>query len=69
MQYDLSPPEGWGISPELWAQTPPAMQTIVVAMNHQIGELQNRVAHLEARLNTNSKNSSKPPVRHRHLER
>jgi transposase len=69
------PPNGWGITVELWKQTPPEMRTIVLAMAQRIKEqdgiirqqakridqLETRIAELELKVNTNSTNSSKPP--------
>jgi transposase len=75
MDLELAPPDGWGITAELWAQTPPAMRVIVVAMGKRIEqqdriiqeqakEIENlkiRVSELETKLRINSTNSSKPP--------
>jgi hypothetical protein len=51
----------------------PQAQAIIVAQQNQISQLEDRNAQLEARLeelearlNSNSSNSSKPPVRRRH---
>ena len=64
----VGPPPGWGITEDLWTQTPPAMRVIVLAMvaridaqDKEIARLTIRVSELEARLKTNSTNSSKPP--------
>jgi transposase len=46
------------IPDELWNQLPPAAQAAVLAV---IATLEARMAELEARLNQNSSNSSKPP--------
>lgn len=46
------------IPEELWNQLPPAAQAAVLAV---IATLEARIAELEARLNQNSSNSSKPP--------
>lgn len=68
MAVESAPPDGWGITTVLWNQTPPEMRAIVLAMDQriktqakEIADLLGRVVHLEARLNTNSTNSSKPP--------
>jgi len=50
----LTPP----IPPELWAQLSPEAQSAVSAV---IATLEARIAQLEARLNQNSSNSSRPP--------
>lgn len=46
------------IPEELWTQLPPAAQAAVLAV---ITTLEARIAELEARINQNSSNSSKPP--------
>jgi transposase len=46
------------IADELWQQIPPAAQAAILAL---IQHYQQQVADLEARLNQNSTNSSKPP--------
>jgi transposase len=46
------------IPDELWTQLPPAAQAAVLAV---IATLEARIAELEARINQNSSNSSKPP--------
>lgn len=50
-----------GIAQEDWQQTPTAVQEFVRGQQQQIGTLEKRLEHLEARLNQNSTNSSKPP--------
>jgi len=64
----LQPPSSLGIPPELWEQTPVAVQMIVIALHERVLQLeervlqqQERICELEARLNQNSSNSSKPP--------
>lgn len=44
-----------------WEATPASVKTLVTEVMGQIGQLHERVAHLEERLTKNSKNSSKPP--------
>ena len=65
MRQEVAPPEGWGFTDELWAQIPLAAQIIISTMARkqaqEIAELKARVSALEARLNINSTNSSKPP--------
>src|SRR6516162_11568440 len=46
------------IPAELWQQIPPAAQAAILAL---IQHYEQRLAELEARLNQNSTNSSKPP--------
>src|SRR6516165_7167704 len=46
------------ISDELWRQIPPTAQAAILAL---IQQYEQRLAELEARLNQNSTNSSKPP--------
>lgn len=46
------------IPDSLWNTVPPAAQTAILAV---IASLEKRIADLEARLNQNSTNSSKPP--------
>jgi len=46
---------------ELWANLHPQVQAFILALIEQNRILQERVAHLEAQLQTNSTNSSKPP--------
>src|SRR5256885_1965238 len=49
----------------LWSTVPPEAQAAILALvdsfKERIAELEHRVAQLEARLNQNSTNSSKPP--------
>ncbi len=68
MEPYVAPPPGWGITEELWAQTPLAMRAIILAMAsrieaqaEEIAQLKLRVGDLETKLKTNSTNSSKPP--------
>jgi transposase len=70
---DLTPPDG--ITSDDWAASPPAVRQFIGGLLHvltllqqQLAELQQqhllllaRTAELEARLNTHSQNSSKPP--------
>jgi transposase len=44
-----------------WEQTPPAVQAYLHTLRDEMGQLQERVANLEARLNQNSTTSSRPP--------
>jgi transposase len=44
-----------------WEQTPPAVQAYLHTLRHEMGQLQERVESLEARLNQNSTTSSRPP--------
>ena len=44
-----------------WEQTPPAVPAYLHTLRHEMGQLQERVASLEARLNQNSTTSSRPP--------
>ena len=44
-----------------WEQTPPAVQAYLHTLRHEMGQLQERVESLEARLNQNSATSSRPP--------
>jgi transposase len=46
------------IPDELWQQIPPTAQAAILAL---IQQYEQRLAELEARLNQNSTNSSKPP--------
>ncbi|WP_422923296.1 DUF6444 domain-containing protein [Singulisphaera sp. PoT] len=46
------------IPESFWNTVPPGAQTAILAV---IASLENRIADLEARLNQNSTNSSKPP--------
>jgi transposase len=52
----MSPPSS--IPESLWVTVPPEAQAAILAV---IASLENRIADLEARLNQNSTNSSKPP--------
>lgn len=63
---DAQPP--FDITPEDWATTPHSVQSVVAALvavtasyQQQLGQLQAQLADLQARLNQNSLNSSKPP--------
>jgi transposase len=47
--------------PQDWEQTPPAVQAYLRTMRDELGQLQARVATLEARLTQNSTTSSRPP--------
>jgi len=44
-----------------WEQTPPAVQVYLHALQHEMGQLQDQVESLAARLNQDSTNSSRPP--------
>jgi hypothetical protein len=44
-----------------WAQTPPAVQTYLLAVQQSLTQLQARVEALEARLHQNSTTSHRPP--------
>jgi len=44
-----------------WEQTPPAVQAYLHTLRHEMGQLQERVESLEARLNQNAATSSRPP--------
>jgi transposase len=44
-----------------WEQTPPAVQAYLHTLRHEVGQLQDRVESLEARLHQNSTTSSRPP--------
>lgn len=44
-----------------WEQTPPAVQAYVHTLRDEMGQLQERVEHLAARLQQNSTTSSRPP--------
>jgi transposase len=44
-----------------WAATPASIQTLVVVLSERLQQQDDRIRHLEERLNQNSKNSSKPP--------
>lgn len=44
-----------------WEQTPPAVQAYLHTLRHEMGQLHERVEHLEARLNQHSTTSSRPP--------
>src|SRR5919108_3214331 len=48
-------------TPQDWEQTPPAVQAYLRAMCDELGQLQDRVATLEARLTQNSTTSHRPP--------
>ena len=44
-----------------WQQTPPAVQAYLHTLRDEMGQLQERVERLEARLPQNSTTSSRPP--------
>jgi transposase len=44
-----------------WEQTPPAVQAYLHTLRHEMDQLQDRVASLEARLQQDATNSSRPP--------
>src|SRR5687768_12616683 len=44
-----------------WEQTPPAVQAYLHTLRREMGQLQERVENLEARLNQTSTTSSRPP--------
>jgi transposase len=44
-----------------WEQTPPAVQAYLQTLRHEMEQLQDQVARLEARLNQDSTTSSRPP--------
>lgn len=44
-----------------WEQTPPAVQAYLHTLRHEMGQLQDQVESLQARLNQDSTNSSRPP--------
>jgi transposase len=54
---------GWPFpfTPQEWEQTPPAVQAYLHTVHDALGQLQGRVATLEARLTQNSTTSSRPP--------
>ena len=54
---------GWPFpfTPQDWEQTPPAVQAYLRTMRDALGQLQDRVETLEARLTQNSTTSSQPP--------
>ena len=54
---------GWPFpfTPQDWAQTPPTVQAYLRAMHDALGQLQERIETLEARLKQNSTTSSRPP--------
>ena len=49
------------VTAEDWAQTPPSVQAMVVALITRIQALEAEVAQLHERVNRNSRNSSQPP--------
>lgn len=55
------PPPVSGIAQEDWHQTPSAVREFVCQQQQRIATLEKRLEQLEARLNQNSTNSSKPP--------
>ncbi len=57
---DTSTPPS-GITHDEWAATPLAVQQLVLASFAAIAHFQTRMSELEARLNQDSQNSSKPP--------
>jgi transposase len=44
-----------------WESTPPSIRALVLVLSDRLKHQEERIAHLEERLNQNSKNSSKPP--------
>jgi hypothetical protein len=44
-----------------WEQTPPAVQAYLHTLRREVGQLQERVESLEARLTQDSTTSSRPP--------
>jgi transposase len=44
-----------------WAQTPPAVQAYLHTLHHEMGQLQEQMERLEARLKQDSTTSSRPP--------
>jgi transposase len=48
-------------TPQDWEQTPPAVQAYLRTVRDELGQLQERVETLEARLTQNSTTSSRPP--------
>src|SRR5262245_17843481 len=48
-------------TPQDWAQTPPAVHVYLHTVHDALGQLQERVDTLEARLKQNSTTSSRPP--------
>ena len=48
-------------TPQDWEQTPPAVQAYLRTVHDALGQLQERVDTLEARLTQNSTTSSRPP--------
>lgn len=48
-------------TPQDWAQTPIAVQAYLHTLRAELGQLQDRVEHLEARLKQDSQTSSRPP--------
>src|SRR5262245_29057720 len=54
---------GWPFpfTPQDWEQTPPAVQAYLHTVRDALGQLQERVEILEARLMQNSTTSSRPP--------
>ena len=49
-------------TPQDWEQTPPAVQAYLRTVRDALGQLQDRVETLEARLKQNSTTSSQPPA-------
>jgi len=49
------------IPADLWASFPPAARAVIATQHERIAQLEARVADLEAKLNQNSSNSSRPP--------
>jgi hypothetical protein len=49
------------LTPQDWAQTPPAVQAYVRTLRDEVAQLHDRVETLEARLTQHSTTSSKPP--------
>src|ERR687888_721589 len=54
---------GWPFpfTPQDWEQTPPAVQAYLRTLRDALGQLQERVDTLEARLQQNSTTSHRPP--------
>jgi transposase len=48
-------------TPQDWEQTPPAVQAYLRTVRDELGQLQERVETLEARLTQHSTTSSRPP--------
>jgi transposase len=61
VQTALCPPTDLELSASLWDQIPQQVQALLVAQQDRISQLEAQIRELEARLNSNSSNSSKPP--------